>query len=480
MLKIWITTVLIFLAGSAAAAQTTGKRPVIIIPGVTGSQIVNPKTGKTLWFSTRRDKNDDLRLPMTSPILANNRDSLVAKDIIREVEILPILPDVEVYKVLTDALIAGGYTEATWDAPKSADVFYVFPYDWRRDNVETAQLLIKRMVGVKSALKLPKLQFDLVAHSMGGLIGRYAAMYGSADLPPAGRTPRVTWAGAPHINKLMMFGTPNEGAFGSLDALLNGYPIIADRKLPFVDDFRAEDLLTTPSAFQLIPHQSSARFLDENLQPLKVDLFNADTWLKYGWGAISDPKFLSKLKDADRLAVTNKKIKPVRAEKDAKHDDILIGNTTYAQVRAYFASVLSRADRFHKALDAPTTKSPVELYAFGGNCAQTLDAVVLIRDDKKGVWETLFDARDLKSASGKETKKDVVKTAMFAIGDGRVTKRSLLAETPIGPNKGPDIKTIFSVKSSFFGCGTHFKLFLEKEIQDSFLSALVVEKTNQP
>src|SRR5687767_2045015 len=82
-----------------AAAQTNGKPPVIIIPGITGSQLVNRTTGKTVWFSVKRDKDDDLRLPMSSSVLSRNRDALEVGDIIREIE-LPVLPDVEVYKSL--------------------------------------------------------------------------------------------------------------------------------------------------------------------------------------------------------------------------------------------------------------------------------------------------------------------------------------------------------------------------------------------
>ena len=195
------------------------------------------------------------------------------------------------------------------------------------------------------------------------------------------------------------------------------------------------------------------------------------------WGSLADPKFLSKLKDAPSLALENKEIKPEPLPKNANADDRLLAETTYAQVRAYFAAALNRAKRFHLALDAPTKKSPVQLYAYGGNCAETLDAVVIMRDEKKEKWLTLLKARDIKTSTGREIKKDEVKAAMFAIGDGQVTKRSLLAETP---NAGPDLKTLFPVKSSFFACGTHYRLFLEKPIQDSFLSALVVEKTNQP
>ena len=226
------------------AAQATGKRPVIIIPGISGSELVNPSTGRSSWFSIRRDKDDDLRLPMTSTNMAANRDSLKVKDIIRKVE-LPVLPDVEVYQTLIDALKARGYTEANWSKPQAADVFYVFPYDWRRDNVESAQLLIQKMTAAKRDLKRPDLKFDILAHSMGGLIARYAAMFGDADLSRRG-SPVPTWAGAAHINKLMMFGTPNEGSFSSLDVLLNGYPIVAGRNLPLVDDFRPEDVLSNP------------------------------------------------------------------------------------------------------------------------------------------------------------------------------------------------------------------------------------------
>jgi pimeloyl-ACP methyl ester carboxylesterase len=456
-------------------AQETGKPPVIIIPGVTGSQLVNPLTGRTVWFSVRRDKEDDLRLPITSTTLSANRDSLKATDIIRKVE-LPVLPDVEVYQSLIDALIAKGYTEATWDKPKAADVFYVFAYDWRRDNVESARLLTERMTAAKGYLKQPGLKFDILAHSMGGLISRYAAMYGGAE-PPRTANPRPTWAGAAHIRKLMMFGTPNEGSVSSFDALLNGYPIIADRKLPFIDDLTAADVMTNPSSFQLLPAQEAARFLDENFQPLKVNLYDVNTWIKYGWGALSDPKFLSKLKDADRLALTNKDVKPKQPDKDANPGDIELSRTTFAQAKAYFAAGLSRAKLFHAVLNADSRTMPIEVFAFGGNCADTLDAAILVEDKNSGKWQTILDARDFKTSAGKTVKKEEVKGIIFTIGDGSVTQRSLLAESSIdGQPEFPKI----GFASTSFGCGTHTKLFLDKPIQDSFLSALVVEKTAQP
>lgn len=461
----------------AAGALAQGKNPVIIIPGLEGSEILGAN-GHHVWFAVKRNKTDDIRLPVNSPILSRNRDTNRVGDIIRKVDV-KLLPDVEVYQAVIDALIAKGYTEATWNNPKATDVFYVFPYDWRRDNVETAQLLMRRMAAVRSAVRNPNLKFDIIAHSMGGLVARYAAMYGSADLPPEGRTPVPTWAGAGYINKLMMFGTPNQGSMDAFDALLNGAPVVLDRKLPLIDDFRNEDVFSCPSVFELLPHQ--ANFFDEDLKPIPLDLYDPKTWDKYGWGALNDPKFLSKLKDAPRLALTNKDIKPKGPDKNSNLDDRLLSQTTFAQAHAYFVAALSRGKRFAAALDAAPKKTPVEFYAYGGNCTPTLDGAILVRDEKANKWTTVLDAKDLKGPGGKETKKEEVKTAIFSLGDGRVTQHSLLAATQKMVDAKPEfINPLFPVASSFFGCGTHVKLFLDKPIQDSFLSALVVEKHGQP
>src|ERR687894_352568 len=53
-----------------------GKRPVIVIPGVLGSQLVNRRTGEVVWPSAFRSDVDGLSLP-TTPDLDANRDELV-------------------------------------------------------------------------------------------------------------------------------------------------------------------------------------------------------------------------------------------------------------------------------------------------------------------------------------------------------------------------------------------------------------------
>jgi hypothetical protein len=52
-----------------------------------------------------------LRLPI-SPVLSRNRDSLQVRDVIREVELVRFLPEIEIYQKLIDALEKrGGYAE---------------------------------------------------------------------------------------------------------------------------------------------------------------------------------------------------------------------------------------------------------------------------------------------------------------------------------------------------------------------------------
>ncbi len=463
-----LLAVLICAAGQAVRAQT-GKRPIIIIPGITGSELVNSETGEKVWFTFSHAETDDLRLPM-SPNLAKNRDKLVAKDIIREIKLPSIIPDIQVYGKALESLKAKGYTEATWDNPQAADVFYVFAYDWRRDNVESAQQLIRQIESVKTKLDRPDLKFNVLAHSMGGLIARYAAMYGAADLPLSGKTPVPTWAGAKDISRILLFGTPNEGSFGAFTALIKGYTI-GGRNLPFVNDLTKDDVFTIPSLYQLLPQRGTGRFLDEDLRPLNIDIYRPETWIKYGWGAISNPVFLSRLKDAAKI----KGVKPVKDPKLKTVDDKILAETTYAQVRAYLAAVLNRAQRFEQALDARTNKFPIETLVYGSNCQDTLDAVILVRNERKNSWRTITKPDEYKTSTGRKISGKEIKEAMYVPGDGRVPQHSLLANSSLKDSDGKIIKASYSPTAPLFFCEPHESLLSNQEIEDNFLVTLLKE-----
>ena len=434
----------------AAARTRTGKRPVIVIPGILGSELINSKTGQTIWPSAFRTSNEGLPI---NPDLESNRDDLVPGKILETARFAKLLPEVYVYRDLLEALRRyAGYREADWDNPGAdgdRDAFYVFAYDWRRDNVANARDLVQRVQRLKLRLQRPDLKFNIIAHSMGGLIARYAAMYGDADLPPNDVAIRPTWIGAAHISKIVMIGTPNEGSSDAFATLVEGYSITEGlrRRVPLLNKLTAEDAARTPSVFQLMPHQQAAKFLDENLQPLDLDLYDVEVWKRYGWGALTTDDF--------------------RRGYDGNVEDVDV----------YLANTLKRARRFHEALDAvDNANSPVVLLAIGGDCEETLSAPVILRDQKRNRWVTLVRPREYRTSAGVKISKRQVTAAMYAPGDGRVTRASLLAEHL---TRTRDQVTGFTLsRYAVFGCDLHGGLPRNKTLQDNALTAIVGEVTN--
>jgi pimeloyl-ACP methyl ester carboxylesterase len=448
----------------AEARSRTGKRPLIVIPGVLGSQLVNYETGEIVWPSAFRSSDDGLSLPL-SPDLSASRDNLVARKIVDTLRLSRLVPEVYIYHDLLEALKSyGGYKEGDWSNPGpdgDHDTFYVLPYDWRRDNVETARDFVRRLESLKLKLKRPDLRFNVVAHSMGGLVARYAARYGDADLPPDNVSPKPTWAGAIHINKIIMFGTPNEGSADAFSTLLDGYSVTEGlrRRIRLLNKLSREDAFSAPSLFQLLPHASSARFLDENLQPLQVDLYDPAAWRRYGWAAVNDPDFRRRYVEGKVFG-----------------DYAPFRGGSLAELDAYFEAVLHRARRFHEALDAVEEgESPVPLFAFGGDCEETLNAPVILRDEKRQRWITLTSPRSFRTSTNRRVTSKETTLAMFVPGDGRVTRRSLLAEDLAGSRRSALYNTALPIIYAVFACDRHGDIQNNKILQDNALTALVNE-----
>ncbi|HEX8706761.1 MAG TPA: hypothetical protein VF723_00745 [Pyrinomonadaceae bacterium] len=454
----------------AEARARTDKRPLIIIPGVLGSQLVNYETGEEVWPSAFRSYDDGLSLP-ASPDLASNHDKLVARKIVDMARLARLIPDVYVYHELLEALKKyGGYREGDWNNPGAdgdRNTFYVFPYDWRRDNVETARDFIQRLESLKRKLNRPDLRFNVIAHSMGGLVARYAARYGDEDLPPDGVRPVPTWAGAAHINKIIMFGTPNEGSADAFATLLEGYSVIEGlRRVPLLNRFSRkviltrEDVVTCPSIFQLLPHSASVRFLDEQLRPLEIDLYDPAVWREHGWSAISDPDFRQRYE-------TGKLRRP----------DATFRGGSLAELDRYFAAALARARRFHEALNVMVDRqSPVPLFAFGGDCEETLYAPVVLFDKKTERWTTILKPREFRTSDGRRISRKEARLAMYVPGDGRVTRRSLLGEDLAGKRDANALfDTALPIVYAVFACDLHGDLQNNKTLQDNALTALVGE-----
>ncbi|HEX5876109.1 MAG TPA: hypothetical protein VFY60_15775 [Pyrinomonadaceae bacterium] len=440
----------------ASARSRTGKRPVIVIPGILGTELMNPKTGETVWPSAFRTSQEGLPI---SPNLAENRDDLVPGKILETVKLARVLPEIYVYRDLIEALRRyAGYRDGNWENPAAdghQDTFYVFPYDWRQDNVANARELVRRLERLKTKLQRPDLKFNVVAHSMGGLIARYAAMYGDADLPEGEDAIQPTWLGAAHISKIVMIGVPNEGSADAFATLIEGYSITEGlrRRVPLLNKLTAEDVVRTPSVFQLLPHRQAVKFLDENLKPVEIDLYDPSVWKRYGWSVLFSDDFRRRYAGANGT------------------------NGSVEELDAYLAATLRRARRFHQALDSTDdVTSPITLLAIGGDCEETLNSPVILRDEKRNRWLTLTRPREYRTSTGVKITKKTVTQAMFAPGDGRVTRSSLLGENIF---RTRDPQTGFSLsRYAIFGCDLHGQLQRNKTLQDNALTAIVNEVLN--
>lgn len=147
------------------------ERPVVFIPGIVGS-VLSEQDGAVVWgkLSSLRGKNFhkmDL-LPETGTAVP-----IVPTDVLRAIP-LPFGPiEVGLYSGIIDFLVGkkslknritgDGYTGEYVEG----ETLFVFSYDWRRSNFANA-LALDAFI----EKNIPTGEFDLIAHSMGGLVSR--------------------------------------------------------------------------------------------------------------------------------------------------------------------------------------------------------------------------------------------------------------------------------------------------------------------
>jgi len=451
--------------------RPVGKNPVIVIPGILGSRLVNRQTGEVVWPRLTGTTSQLLALPITSPNFAENRDDLIASEIVDRAKFFRLAPEISFYDSLLSALEqSGGYKRGNIDEPPSdgdRDIYYVFPYDWRRDNVESARLLMQKIVKLKQTLKRPDLRFDIIAHSMGGLVARYAAMYGEQDVMKIS-DPKPDWAGAPHFARLMMFGTPNSGSMDALSTLVNGYSVLGTNwpQLRLLDALGKDAVFTTPSAFQLLPHSGYARFFDEQLNPLVLDIYDPATWQKYGWSIAFEADF--KAKEQKKFEKLRAKLKKKNApEAEAQLSELESTHERMLAAREPFLKMaLARAVQFHRALDVVSTPPPsLRFYLFGGDCDPTLEAAIV--GNIQGQPKTLFRVT---RALGKGELRRRASALLFAPGDGRVTRRSLFGLQLNGQGL---VSILPRPEQATFHCEGHGDLPLNATVQNNLLTVLM-------
>lgn len=198
-----------------AGTAPLGLKPIVFVPGLMGSELW--KGSERVWPNVRYlfSRPDMFRLPEFEP--------LEAKEIVKEVVIVPNLIKLEQYKRLGDYLEEGfGY--------EREQNLIEFAYDWRQDVRESAKKLAQTID--KWNVSPP---ITIIAHSLGCLVSRYYV---------------ECLNGKEKVGRLILLGGPHFGVPYAITSLHTGPEL-----LPFgmLGERLREVLITFPSMYQILP-----------------------------------------------------------------------------------------------------------------------------------------------------------------------------------------------------------------------------------
>ena len=262
---------------------------------------------------------------------------------------------------------------------------FQFAYDWRRSSAENAVLLGKFIEEKKAYVeaenrkrfgKSAEVKFNIVAHSMGGLVTRYYLRYGKQGMPIDGSAPQLNWAGAEHVHRAILVGTPNAGSILAMHQLTAGLKLA-----PLTPEVQKALIGTMHSVYELLPRERRGALLDWDTRS-KLSPYDLARWKQHEWGLL----------DPEQDKILQWLLPEVEGEEERR-----------SIVAEHLSKCLKNAERFHQALDVPA--SPPEglsLSLYAGDAEQT-PAVALADHRKVGIIE-------------------------HRAGDGTVTRASALAD----------------------------------------------------
>ena len=432
------------LYNPAASHHGPDRNPIIAMPGILGTRLVDRPSEVIAWgaFDPRAADPADpegarlIALPIDGENLRELRDDVEPSGVLDRVRIrlLGVPLEIQAYAGILATLGAAGYRDDALGLAGEVDygddhfTCFQFDYDWRRDNVENAQRLhefilekrayVRREYLARYGVDVPDIRFDIVAHSMGGLISRYFLMYGSQDLPADG-LPELTWEGAELVEKVVTVGTPNAGSVEAFVQLVEG------RKIgPLLPYYPPSLMGTFPSIYQLLPRERHAAVVwSDTGEPVPV--LDPAVWEEMGWGLAASGQ-------AGALEV----LMPGVVGADERRRRAL----------AFQRSVLERADAFQRALDRPArAPDAIQLYLVAGDAEGTPARVSVRRE--RGTVEVIGRAP----------------------GDGTVIRSSALLDERIGAEWAPRVVTPIDFDSVLFLPYDHLGLTSNAVFRDNVL-----------
>lgn len=406
-----------------------GHTPVVFVPGVTGTQLVDPRDGELIWGSAKqlvfpRDGGYRLALPLAPHTQTHPQSRYETPEPLWQLR-LPGWTK-PIYLPLLERFEQAGYRLGDLTAPEPADDLFFFNYDWRYGNLASASRLDHQLEALVEARG--GTEVDLICQSNAAKICRWLAKYGTLDAD--GAQAGVAWQRGYRIRKLILIGASNNGALRVLQLLLEGrnyVPVVGRRMFP-------ETFFSVRPLFEDLPADRDDLFFDESGNNLAVDLFDAQNWLEYGWSIFS--------RDASE-----------RLRREPRTD--LFGDRE--DQLDYLRRQLGSARRIQLLLarDSDHFQPNLRYYRLENDSSPTIDRALLTR--KRGGWRTYF------------------------LGDRRIDRDPVLRELAAAPGDGHAVLTsqrglspqeVAVVSDTRMVTGGHFEAVVEPEGLDAIMAFL--------
>ena len=421
------------------ANVVTEQPPLILIPGIMGSKLRDRSTHQVVWPGSVLhlifSNFSNLALEIDPATLVASAGNIEAFDITSTVA------GHDFYQSIVNTMVQYGGYRVTQIGTRVSDPYerhlYVFPYDWRLDNVETARGLAAFIEQLRRDYARPDLKVDIVAHSMGGIVSRYLLNYGTEDVLDRDDAP-ATMAGASLINRLVLLGTPSLGSAHTVQVFIQGEKI--------VQRIRPEVLASMPSTYQLLPNPDRKPLIGIDSRPLRTsddatsperNVFDVETWRALKW-SVFDPKVIARV--------------------GPQHAELL---------QRYFTKYLARAGRLQQVLRRPQPASATRLIVFGADCTLTPSRVLVEAEGDR--MRPRYEVQQIRHPQAGPRYDELLREP----GDGLVGKGSLLGRQSLDPTVQGGANDGFPIAFSFFLCAEHAQIPSNINFQDNLLNALL-------